>query len=198
MGKKFDPKDRFFRKAKAEGFRARSAYKLEEIARKHRLFRKKGRVLDLGAAPGGFMQVALQAVGARGLVVGVDLQDIADLGEGAVTLVADVFDGALFERLAEVYAGRYDVVMSDMAPATTGSAATDVPRSHALVQRAMEVAERVLKPGGSFVAKVFMGAGFEELQDELRPRFGKLKIERPEATRSRSRECFVVGTRFTS
>lgn len=194
MGRPFDPKDRFFKKAKAEGYRARSAYKLKEILDRHQLLRSGQVVLDLGAAPGGFLQVIAEAVGRKGLAVGVDLDPIRPLGHAAVrTLAADVYDEALPEKLKEVHEGAFDLVVSDMAPRTTGAGPTDVARSHALAERALEIAETVVRPGGHFVAKVFMGAGFEELVSRTRRSFRKVKIERPEAVRRRSRECYVVG-----
>jgi 23S rRNA (uridine2552-2'-O)-methyltransferase len=193
MSKPFDPRDRFFRKAKDEGFRARSAFKLKEILGRQQPIRKGWTVLDLGAAPGGFLQVLGEAVGPKGHVVGVDLTPIRELSHpGIRTLVADVEDGDLVDRLRGLHP-RYDAVVSDMAPATTGSGPTDVARSHRLVARALEIAEALLRPGGLFVAKVFMGPGFEELVRDLRGRFVNVRIVRPEATRSRSRECFLVA-----
>lgn len=196
MSKRFDPRDTFFRKAKDEGFRARSAFKLKEILGRHRLVRKGWTVLDLGAAPGGFLQVLAKAVGPKGHVVGVDLQSIRDLPHpGIETLVADVEDEDLLARLEALHP-RYDAVISDMAPATTGAAATDVARSLRLVERALALAEGLLRPGGVFVAKVFMGSGFDALVADLRRRFAEVRIVRPEATRSRSRECFLVAKGF--
>ena len=197
MSKPFNPKDRFFRKAKAEGYRARSAFKLQEICQKHRLVRRGGTALDLGAAPGGFLQVLHGVVGPKGRVVGVDLTPIAELGlPGVTTLVGDALEPGLEGRLGAVHPGRFDLVVSDMAPKTTGAHATDVARSHVLVERVVEVAGEVLRPGGNLVAKVFMGAGFEALVADLKGRFSQVRIERPDAVRSRSRECYLVATGF--
>ncbi|MDF1566097.1 MAG: RlmE family RNA methyltransferase [Deltaproteobacteria bacterium] len=195
MARRFNPRDHYFRKAQKEGLRARSAFKLEEVAQKHRLFRPGLRVLDLGAAPGGFLQVIAAAVGKKGRAVGVDLQEIADLGlEQVSTLVASVEDEDLSERLLEQTEGRpFDLICSDMAPATTGSKGTDVARSHRLVERTLELLPELLRPRGHLVIKVFMGPGFEELRDELRNHFEKVSVERPKAIRSQSKECYLVG-----
>jgi 23S rRNA (uridine2552-2'-O)-methyltransferase len=194
MGRRFDPRDRFFKKAKGEGYRARSAYKVKEICDRHHLLGRGRAVLDLGAAPGGFLQVIADAVGSGGRVVGVDLQAIRDLPQAWVsTLQADVEDPALEERIRGLHGEAFDLVVSDMAPSTTGAAPTDVARSLRLVERALDLADGLLRPGGNFVAKVFMGSGFEELVGEVRERYGKVRIMRPEAVRTRSRECYVVG-----
>ncbi len=193
MSKPYDPRDRFYKRAKQEGFRARSAYKLQEIARRFGLFQKGQKVLDLGAAPGGWLQVIAAEVGPAGLVVGADLERIAGgLPPQVKTLVLDLRDPAAPARLRE-FAPRYDVVTSDMAPKTTGVRETDEARSLELVGLALEVAREQLVPGGSFVAKVFEGGDFEELLAEVRRSFAKVRLVRPEATRDRSREIFVVG-----
>jgi 23S rRNA (uridine2552-2'-O)-methyltransferase len=193
MSKPYDPRDPFYKRAKQEGFRARSAYKLQEIARRFALFRKGQRILDLGAAPGGWLQVIAAEVGPSGLVIGADLEPIAGgLASQVKTLVLDLRDPEAPTRLRE-FAERYDVVTSDMAPKTTGMRATDEARSHELVGLALEVAREQLVPGGAFVAKVFEGADFEGLLREVRASFAKVKLVRPEATRDRSREIFVVA-----
>jgi 23S rRNA (uridine2552-2'-O)-methyltransferase len=193
MSKPYDPRDAFYRRAKQEGFRARSAYKLQEIARRFGLFRKGMKVLDLGAAPGGWLQVIAAEVGPTGLVVGADLEKIAGgLPARVKTLVLDLRDPAAPARLRE-YAPRYDVVTSDMAPKTTGVREADEARSLELVGLALEVAREQLAPGGSFVAKVFEGGDFEELLGRVRESFVSVRLVRPEATRDRSREIFVVA-----
>ena len=127
MGKPYKPKDHYFRKAKQEGFRARSAFKLEEIAQRFSLLKSGMKVLDLGAAPGGFIQVMAKAVGPKGLVIGVDLVAIRPLGLAQVkTAVLDVLADDFDAKLAALYDGRYDLVVSDLAPKTTGIRSTDV------------------------------------------------------------------------
>ncbi len=194
MSKAFDPRDRYFKRAKAEGYRARSAYKLREILGSRRLLRKGWTVLDLGCAPGGFLQVLAEHVGKGGNVVGVDKVPIRSLSDSRIkTLVKDVEDASLVDELMSLHSS-YDAVISDMAPATTGSAATDVARSIRLVERTLEISEKILRPGGVIVAKVFMGQGFEELVADFKERFRAVRVVRPEATRKRSRECFLVAT----
>lgn len=196
MSKPFDPHDPYFRRAKAEGFRARSAFKLSEILGRERLVRKGSTVLDLGAAPGGFLQVLADKVGKKGHVVGVDLASIEKFpGQGITTIQADVEDESTIERLRALHPV-YDAVVSDMAPATTGSSATDAARSHRLVERTLEIASELLRPGGGLIAKAFMGPGFEELVDDLRQRFRAVRVVRPKATRGRSKECFLVARGF--
>lgn len=193
MPRPYDPRDAFYKKAKQEGFRARSAFKLQEIARRFGVFRKGQRVLDLGAAPGGWLQVIAGEVGPSGLVVGADLVPIqGGLPPQVKTVVLDLRDPAAPAHLRALASG-YDVVTSDMAPKTTGMRTTDEARSHELVALALEVAREQLAPGGAFVAKVFEGAGFEALLREIRASFAKVKLVRPEATRDRSREIYVVA-----
>lgn len=193
MSKPYDPRDAFFRKAKKEGLRARSAFKLEEIAKRFRLFRPGMAVLDLGAAPGGWLQILARQVGSKGLVVGVDLQPIGQLGSNVKTLVGDLREEETIQALRELREGRYDAITSDMAPKTTGIKDVDEARSVELVRLALELCEELLEAGGSFVAKVFEGAEFPRLREEIREQFEEVKLVRPEATRGRSVEIFVVG-----
>ncbi|MBI2942415.1 MAG: RlmE family RNA methyltransferase [Chloroflexi bacterium] len=185
-------RDRFFRRAKAEGFRARSVYKLREIAEKHRLLAPGARVLDLGAAPGSWSQLAATLVGPPGRVVAVDLQPIAPI-PGVKTLVGDIRLAETLERAQAELGGPADVVLSDVAPATTGIAVTDHARSIELASAALAVAEQTLRPGGALVVKVFRGPDFDQFLGAVRQRFGATKVAIPEATRKESREAFIVG-----
>ena len=197
MAKPYDPHDRFFHKAKEQGFRARSAFKIEEILRKHRLLGKGGAVLDLGAAPGGFLQVLAEVVGPRGAAVGVDIVPIRELGKPWVKVaVLDLLAPDAKDRIRALHPGRFDLVTSDMAPKTIGVKVTDEARSLELSRMALSVAGETLKLGGSFVVKVFMGGDFPVFQKEVRARFSKVDVVRPEATRERSFEVFVVGRDF--
>lgn len=197
MGKPYTPKDHFFRKAKQEGMRARSAFKLEEIARRFKILRSGGKVLDLGAAPGGFVQIVAEAVGPKGLVVGVDLQPIKPFAQPQVkTAVLDVLADDFEAKLSEIYAGPFDAVLSDLAPKTSGIKGTDEARSLRLAGRAVELAVARGRPGASFVAKLFMGHDFEEFRAELRRHFDEVKVVRPEATRGASMEIYLVGLRL--
>ncbi|HET8724566.1 MAG TPA: RlmE family RNA methyltransferase, partial [Anaeromyxobacteraceae bacterium] len=172
MAKRYDPQDRFFHKAKEQGFRARSAFKIEEILRRHRLLEKGDAVLDLGAAPGGFLQILAEAVGESGVAVGVDLEIIRNLGKKWVkTAVVDLLAPDALEKIRALHAGPFRLVTSDMAPKTIGIKITDEARSLELVRMALQVAEETLAPGGAFVAKVFMGGEFPALKKELQARF---------------------------
>lgn len=194
--KSYKPKDHFFKKAHAEGLRARSAFKIEEIARRFSIFKKGQAVLDLGAAPGGFLQIILGEVGPSGTVVGIDLVAIRPLGKPNVTTaVLDVHAEDFDERLLALYPGRFDVVASDLAPKTTGIHTVDEARSLGLAGKALQISQRRGKPRGHFIAKLFMGGGFEEFRDELRQVYDEVKIVRPEATRQASKEVYLVGLR---
>ena len=194
MGKSYKPKDHYFRKAKEEGYRARSAFKLEEIARRFSLLKSGAKVLDLGAAPGGFLQVLSEAVGPKGAVLGLDLVAVRPLGKANVTTaVLDVLAPDFDARLDALRAGPFDVVVSDMAPKTTGIRSTDEARSLRLAEKALELACARGKPGSAFITKLFMGGDFEQFRARLRELFAQVKVVRPEATRGASVEVYLVG-----
>jgi 23S rRNA (uridine2552-2'-O)-methyltransferase len=197
MAKPYEPRDRFYRRAKERGLRARSAFKIEEILKRHRLLGAGQAVLDLGAAPGGFLQVLAEVVGPRGIAVGVDREPIREMGRPWVrTAVADLLAPDALERIAGLHAGRFDLVTSDMAPKTIGVKVTDEARSLELARMAVAVARATLKIGGSLVVKVFMGGDFPVFQEEMRGSFDRVLVARPEATRERSFEVYVVGKGF--
>jgi 23S rRNA (uridine2552-2'-O)-methyltransferase len=186
--------DAFTRAAKAQGYPARSVFKLEEIDRRVRLFRPGQRVLDLGAAPGSWSLYAGQRIGPSGHLLAVDLSPIAiPLGPVARFSQGDALsltneDLALFAP--------YDVVLSDMAPSTTGSRLADQARSFELFMRALAIGAALGKqPGGAFVGKLFMSDDFTQARDALRKLFEEVKVIRPEGTRSNSFEVFLVGLR---
>jgi 23S rRNA (uridine2552-2'-O)-methyltransferase len=191
--KPYNPRDRFYQKAKKEGLRARSAFKLEEIQRRFRVLRPGARVLDLGAAPGGWCQIAAREVGPKGFVLGVDLEPISPLPPPSQTWVADAFAPELLERLKAEGRAPYDAVLSDLAPKTSGIHGVDEARSLDLAGRALALALQVLKPAGSFVVKVFMGGDFEPFLKTCRQAFGQVKVVRPEASVARgSKEVYLV------
>jgi 23S rRNA (uridine2552-2'-O)-methyltransferase len=197
MAKPYDPKDFYYRQAKQQGLRARSAFKIEEIVRRQRLLAPGQAVLDLGAAPGGFLQVLAEAVGERGAVVGVDLEPIRNLGKPWVkTAVVDLLAPDALDRIRALHASPFDLVTSDMAPKTIGVKVTDEARSLELCRMALDVAAATLKLGGAFVTKVFMGGDFPVFQKEVRARFTSVHVVRPQATRERSFEVYVVGKGF--
>lgn len=196
MSKPYDPRDAYYKKAKQQQLRARSAFKIDEIQHRLRLVRPGDAVLDLGAAPGGFLQILAGVVGPAGRIVGVDVDAIRPLGGVVSTLQADVMDPGLEAEIRALLGRPHaDVVASDLAPKTSGIRERDEARSLALVYRALELARAFLGTGGHFVAKVFMGGDFEPLMEELRRTFEQTRIVRPEATRSSSREVYVVGMR---
>ncbi len=186
--------DHFYREAKRQGLRARSAFKIEEIARRFSLLKAGRRVLDLGAAPGGFLKIIADAVGPKGLVLGVDIVPIAPLGRPQVkTAVIDILAPDAIGRIAAEAAPPFDVVTSDAAPKTTGIRITDEARSLELARAALAIAQLMLKPGGSFVCKVFLGGDFPVCEKEASAAFQEVKVVRPEATRGGSFEVYVVG-----
>ena len=186
--------DAFFRKARGAGFAARSVYKLEEIDRRVRLLRAGDRVLDLGCRPGSWMQYARQVVGPHGAVVGIDRDPLPQPIPGTRVLVGDVFAVTDAELLGELKA--FDVVLSDMAPNTTGVRATDQARSAALVEEALARAERLLAAGGAFVAKIFQGPDLEAIRKRLAARFGEVRIVKPDSSRAQSIEIYLAAKGF--
>jgi 23S rRNA (uridine2552-2'-O)-methyltransferase len=186
--------DAFFHKARKEGFAARAVYKLEDIDRRVRLFHAGARVLDLGCRPGSWLQYAVKSVGPHGRVVGVDRQALPAAVPGAQVIVADIFELSDEELLCGLSA--YDVVLSDMAPDTTGIRATDQARSANLVAEALGRAERLLAPLGAFVAKVFQSPEVERLRQRMARRFGDVRLLKPEASRQQSTELYLVGKSF--
>ena len=193
MSRSYDPRDRFFQQAKKEGLRARSAYKLEEIQRRFRLLRPGDRVLDLGAAPGGWCQIAARAVGTTGSVLGLDLEPIPPLPPPIRTWVADAFAPELVQRLRSENFLPCHAVLSDLAPKTSGIHGVDEARSLALAERALTLAGEVLGPRGCFVVKVFMGGDFESFHRACKQAFGQIKIVKPEASLARhSKELYLV------
>lgn len=185
--------DHYFKKAKRDGYSARSAYKLEEIDRRRRLFRPGARVLDLGAAPGSWLQYAARQVGGSGHVLGVDLQPITTpLPPHVRHIVGDVFELShqelmLGERL-------FDILLSDMAPKTTGIPSADAARSADLVRQALTLSGPLLKTGGAMLVKVFQGAQFPGLRKDYQARFEKVTVEKPRASRKESVEIFLLAT----
>jgi 23S rRNA (uridine2552-2'-O)-methyltransferase len=186
--------DAFFRKARQQGFAARAVYKLEDIDRRARLFHAGARVLDLGCRPGSWLQYAVKAVGPHGKVVGVDRSPLPQPVPGAQVIVADIYELSDEQLLAGQAA--YDVVLSDMAPDTTGIRATDQARSARLVEEALARAERLLAPLGAFVAKVFQSPEVESLRKRMARHFSDVRLLKPEASRQQSTELYLVGKGF--
>jgi 23S rRNA (uridine2552-2'-O)-methyltransferase len=187
--------DPYVARAKADGYRSRAAYKLLELSEKFDLIKPGTRVVDLGCAPGGWLQVAVKA--GAGQVVGVDYLDVAPVA-GATILKMDFLDDDAPDRLKTALGGNADLVLSDMAAPTTGHKQTDHLRIVALAEAALDFAEDVLAPGGAFVSKVFQGGAESELLSRLRKEFAVVKHAKPKASRPDSAEKYVVATGFRS
>ncbi len=188
--------DHYFHRAKKEQYLARAVYKLQEIQAKHRLVRAGDRVLDLGAAPGSWMQLTSRLVGSKGLVVGIDLQPISHpFPDHVVTLQQDIFDEAAINDVLHRYSP-FDVVLSDMAPKTSGIKSADAARSELLFERALDLACRSLRPGGHFLAKIFQGEEFHVLLLKAKRLFRRVKVVKPDASRKQSREIYILAMEF--
>jgi 23S rRNA (uridine2552-2'-O)-methyltransferase len=185
--------DPYVERAKAEGYRSRAAYKLAELDDRFGLIEKGARVVDLGAAPGGWCQVALERGASK--VVGVDLLEIEPI-KGATLLVGDFNEEAVVEAVKAALGGQADLVLSDMAANTTGHRATDHLRVVALAEAAAQFAEETLAPGGAFVAKMFQGGAEGELLARLKSRFDKVRHAKPPASRPGSPETYLVAMGF--
>ena len=189
--------DHYSEQAKKERYPARSVYKLKEAQKKFRLIRKGDRVLDLGCSPGSWLLYAAELTAKRGKVLGIDLKPVTlKIPSQVETLKADILtiDRAWIEN--EGLASRINVVLSDMAPATTGNKMIDAERSYQLCQAALNIAQMALRPGGSFFCKIFQGEEFKKFSDSVRSRFKTHKIFKPQSSRKESKEIFIIGTEF--
>ena len=188
--------DPYVQKAKEEGYRSRASYKLLELDQKDRLLRPGMIVVDLGAAPGGWSQVAAQKVGSSGCVVASDILPMDGLAD--VTFIqGDFTEQSVYEQIVSALGGRQvDLVISDMAPNMSGMNSIDQPRAIYLVELALELARQVLKPNGVFLAKVFQGEGFDALLAEMRRSFTKVQSRKPDSSRARSREIYQLCRGF--
>lgn len=186
--------DKYVLQAHKKGLRSRAWFKLDEIQQGDKLFEPGMTVVDLGAAPGGWSQYVVQQIGNKGRVIACDILPMDPI-VGVDFLQGDFREesvvNALLERVGDQ---KVQVVMSDMAPNMSGTPAVDIPRSMYLVELALEMCRDILAPGGSFVVKVFQGDGFDEYLREIRSLFTKVKIRKPDASRSRSREVYIVAT----
>jgi len=190
----FRRKDVHYRRARAAGYRARSAYKLAELDARFHLLRSGDRVVDLGAWPGGWLQVALERVGTRGFVVGIDQVRIDPLPAPNVRVVTgDVRTPTTDDQLSAELGGPADVVLSDLSPKLTGVRETDEARWEELVDATLALLPSVLRPGGRLLMKIFMGSAYEKVLSRLKQAFGEVRVTRPEATRHGSSELYVVG-----
>ncbi len=186
--------DYWVQRARKEGWRARSCFKLLEIADKDGLLRPGQRVLDLGAAPGGWSQVAAARVGAKGRVIASDILDMEPV-PGVTFLQGDFREEDVYQRLLdELEGGQADLVLSDMSPNISGNRAIDQPRVMDLAELALDMAQRVLTPEGQCLIKVFQGEGFDEFRQAMKASFRSVKSRKPEASRARSPEVYLLGS----
>jgi 23S rRNA (uridine2552-2'-O)-methyltransferase len=188
-------KDFWYKLAKKEGWRSRASFKLIQLDQKHEIFFEGMRVVDLGAAPGGWSQVAVDLVGTEGIVVGVDLDKIEPM-EGATFLRGDMTSPDTVARTMQAIGGAADVVISDMSPNISGAYTTDHARSIFLVESALAFSEKVLVRDGTFVCKVFEGDMFPQFLQKIRKVFGDVRVDHPPASRAASSEVYVVAKGF--
>jgi 23S rRNA (uridine2552-2'-O)-methyltransferase len=184
--------DPYVAAAQKEGYRSRAAYKLLQLDEQFRLLRLGLSVVDLGAAPGGWSQVAAQKIGAKGRLIAIDILAMEPIG-GAEILHLDFFAEDAPDKLKALLKGQADLVLSDLAPSTTGHAGTDHIRVMALAEAAIQFAMEVLAPGGAFVCKFFQGGAEKKLLEELRRNFSKVKHAKPAASRQQSSETYLVA-----
>ena len=193
MPQPYKPQDSWVEKARQAGFRARSVYKLAELDKKYRLLKPGRLVLDLGAAPGGWLQYIAQKIGEQGRALGIDLKEIAFVADNVLTRVGDISDRAWLEgELAQLNWDKFDLIVSDAMPNTTGVKEVDSGKSLELSRLVFQLAKDKLKPKGSLVMKVFEGEDLKDFLTELKNHFALVAKERVQPTRSRSRELYLV------
>lgn len=199
MGKRTQERKRehYYQMAKREGYRSRASFKLKQFNPRFRILERGDVVLDLGAAPGGWLQVAREEVGEKGFVLGVDLQNIAKLPhENVRTLVADITDSSTPDMIRQNLPHPPDIVLSDVSPKISGVWSVDHARSVGLARASLNVAEQVLRKGGKFLIKVFQGEMFNEFVGEVREKFESVKVSKPPASRKGSAESYIVAKGF--
>jgi len=187
--------EKYYRLAKKFDYRSRASFKLMQIDDRFSIFREGDSVVDLGASPGGWLQVAKERTGIDGKVIGVDLRPIKPI-DGVITILGDITVKETMDELFEKFGGKADVVLSDMAPNVGGNYSTDHARSIHLCTFAIDVADHILKKNGKMVVKVFMGDMFSEVRDAMDIRFQNVKVHAPDATRSTSSEVYIIAKGF--
>ena len=185
--------DPYVKKAQKDGYRSRASYKLLEIQEKYRIIRPGMSVVDLGAAPGGWSQVTSRLIGGQGRLIASDILEMDSIPD--VTFIQGDFtqDEVLAQILEAVGNSHVDLVISDMAPNMSGTPAVDMPKAMFLCELALDLATRVLKPGGDFLIKIFQGEGFDVYLKDARKKFDKVQMLKPDSSRDRSREQYMLG-----
>ena len=190
-------RDQFHRLAKQKGYRSRASFKLFQVTKRYRFIKRGDRVLDLGAAPGGWLQAARKVVGAEGYVLGVDKDPIEDLPYQNVTVfVTDVTQSDVIERIQSVSGLAFDVVVSDLSPNISGVWEVDHARQMELARTALRIARVILRPAGNMLVKIFQGSELKEFQLEMKSSFSTLRIVKPPASRPESAELYFLGLGF--
>lgn len=185
--------DIYVKKAHAEGYRSRAIYKLKEVDEKERLFQPGMTIVDLGAAPGGWTQYVSEKLGSRGNIIALDILPMEPL-PGVNFILGDFREDLILQELMNLIpAHSVDVVLSDMAPNMSGNPAVDIPRAMYLVELAYDFSHKMLKPGGTLLMKIFHGSGFEDIVKQARLQFERVTIRKPEASRARSRETYLLA-----
>jgi 23S rRNA (uridine2552-2'-O)-methyltransferase len=193
----YQPKDAFYHKAKKEGYRSRAAYKLLELNRRFSLIRQGDRVVDLGAAPGGWLQVASQLAGEKGSVIGVDIQRIEPLKDQNISLFqGDIGSEDSISKIKELLGSPVDCVLSDLSPRLSGIHDADISRSLELARSALKAACALLRPGGNFLVKTFEGEELNAFSQQLKEFFRSVQRTKPEATRKGSSEIYFCAQGF--
>ncbi|MCM2679667.1 23S rRNA (uridine(2552)-2'-O)-methyltransferase RlmE [Echinimonas agarilytica] len=188
--------DKYVKEAQKQGLRSRAVFKLDEIQKKDKIIRSGNTVVDLGAAPGGWSQFCVTQVGQSGRVIACDILDMDSIA-GVEFLKGDFQEEAVLNALLKrVGDSKVDVVLSDMAPNMAGNPSVDQPRRMYLVELALDMCHQVLAPNGNFAVKVFQGEGFDDYLDDIRKAFKTVRIRKPDSSRARSREVFIVATGY--
>ena len=188
--------DPFVKQAQKDGYRSRASYKLLEIQEKDKLIRPGMSVIDLGAAPGGWSQVTSRLIGGLGRLIASDILEMDSIPD--VTFIqGDFTQDEVLQRILEAVGDSHvDLVISDMAPNMSGTPAVDMPRAMFLCELALDLASRVLRPGGDFLIKIFQGEGFDQYLKDVRGKFDKVQMRKPSSSRDRSREQYLLGRGF--
>ena len=188
-------KDHYRKLAKDKGYRSRSAYKLLQLNNSYHIFRQRNKVIDLGCAPGGWLQVAIKEVGSCGKVIGIDLKEVKPL-EGAIILHGNIEDHGIIDGVIKILNSKADVVLSDLSPNVSGIWGIDHARQISLTKSAFGVAQKILKENGNAIFKVFEGELLNEVKDDLNSNFRKVLLTKPGASRQQSSELYIVCLKF--